>query len=354
MSDSVVVGPGSRAPRSARAPAERPWRQAHGRAAPCPRSRRNRRTPPPLRGRSAMTAVSALRPGTANSVVLGGRSAVGSEDDRLGRWPRRPASSRSRSAACAPLGGEASLRGRRGSPEPGDAGHILGAAASAALLAAAGDERRASDRLVAPDQRADALGPADLVRRHRHKIGAQRLDIAGNPARRLDRIDMQQAARRMHQVGRLGTGWITPVSLLASIRETSGRPPAASCAARAPPDRPRPLASTRTVSTCRPNRPPRQHRRMLDRRHHQPLAAPAALTPGDSASALASVPPAVNTTLRGLGPDQGRNLCTRRSISWRAARPSAWTDDGFPTGPAPRPWRRAPRGRSGAVAFQSR
>ena len=53
------------------------------------------------------------------------------------------------------------------------------------------------------DQRADALRAAELVRRQRQKIGAERIDIDRNPARRLHRIDMQEAARLMHDVGGL-------------------------------------------------------------------------------------------------------------------------------------------------------
>ena len=44
------------------------------------------------------------------------------------------------------------------------------------------------------NQRADALRAADLVRRKRQQIGAERADIAGDAPGRLHRIDMQQAA----------------------------------------------------------------------------------------------------------------------------------------------------------------
>ena len=56
----------------------------------------------------------------------------------------------------------------------------------------------------AADKRADALRAADLVRRERHEIGAERIDIAGDAPGRLHRVDMQQAARRMHDGGRFG------------------------------------------------------------------------------------------------------------------------------------------------------
>ena len=59
------------------------------------------------------------------------------------------------------------------------------------------------DVLAAPHQRADALRPADLVGRQRQQIGAELADIAGDAPGRLDGIDMEQAARRMHDRGSL-------------------------------------------------------------------------------------------------------------------------------------------------------
>ena len=45
---------------------------------------------------------------------------------------------------------------------------------------------------------------------------------------------------------------------------------------------------------------------------------------------LASVPPEVNTTLRGSAPTSAATCSRASSISRRAARPSAWTEDGLP------------------------
>ena len=60
-------------------------------------------------------------------------------------------------------------------PNAAIAGDILGARAGAALLPAAADQRLGDvDRLVAPDQRADALRAAELVRAKRQQIGAER------------------------------------------------------------------------------------------------------------------------------------------------------------------------------------
>ena len=151
----------------------------------------------------AMTAVSAFIPLTENSVVLGSRAASAPKKTAFGATALIPASS-----VVAQALHPGCLRGK---PQPGGVGrgakardpcHILGAGAGAALLAAALD-LRVQRHAIAHDQRADALRPADLVRRQRHKVRAQRLEIAGNPSRPLHRIDMQQPARGMDQRGGL-------------------------------------------------------------------------------------------------------------------------------------------------------
>ena len=97
----------------------RPWRPAHARARPCRTSRPSRTTPRRRRDRSAITSVSALAPGTANSVVLGSRAAVAPKMTASGVAARRPASSRSRSAAMLPhLGGELAVTAAAAAPKP--------------------------------------------------------------------------------------------------------------------------------------------------------------------------------------------------------------------------------------------
>ena len=133
---------------------------------------------------SAIRAVSALMPGTANSVVLGSRAARRAENRRpRARCCRSPASSRSRSArhvAGTPRPRPAA-RPRAAAPKPAMPATFSVPAAAAALLAAALEQRigdmQRSRRL---DQRADALRAADLVRRQRQKIGAERVDIERN------------------------------------------------------------------------------------------------------------------------------------------------------------------------------
>ena len=127
-----------------------PWRPAHARAATLPDEQAAPDdTATPSRSK-AITAVSAFRPGTANSVVLGSRGAVGAEDDdrrRDGLEPGfepvaqavwRHAGAAGRCSSSRPAGrGDASAR----RAEAGDRRDILGAGARAALLAAALDQR---------------------------------------------------------------------------------------------------------------------------------------------------------------------------------------------------------------------
>ena len=75
---------------------------------------------------------------------------------------------------------------------------------------------------------------------------------------------------------------------------------------------------------------------------------------GVSASALASVPPDVKMTLRGSAPTRAATCSRAVSTKCRAARPSAWTDDGLPSWSSAASMAARAAGRSGAVAFQSR
>ena len=69
---------------------------------------------------------------------------------------------------------------------------------------------------------------------------------------------------------------------------------------------------------------------------------------------LASVPPEVNTTLRGSAATSAATFSRASSIRRRAARPSAWTEDGLPELSSAASTAARACGRSGAVAFQSR
>ena len=151
---------------------------------------------------------------------------------------------------------------------------------------------------------------------------------------------------------RFGNRLNTPVSLLASMRETSGRRrPWRSAlrkrreiddAIRRRPEFSRPLRR----QIARPPAP-------TDARSPRPATRVAA-TAGDSASILASVPPEVNTTLRGSAPTSAAT-CSRAVPRSAAPRgPRAWTDDGLPQTSSAATTAARACGRSGAVAFQSR
>ena len=100
-----------------------------------------------------------------------------------------------------------SARSRRGRAEGDNAWQILRAAAHPALLPTAANERIGEmDTVMPANKRADALRTADLMRRNSHQIGPKRADVAGDAPRRLHRIDMQQAAGRVHQSRRFGDG----------------------------------------------------------------------------------------------------------------------------------------------------
>src|SRR6516165_10137390 len=91
------------------------------------------------------------------------------------------------------------------SAKAGNAGHIFGSRSEAAFLASAFDQRsRERHGCVTPDQRTGSLWTPDLVARKRQKIRPEIIDIAWNPSGRLNGIDVQDAARRMHERGHLG------------------------------------------------------------------------------------------------------------------------------------------------------
>ena len=76
--------------------------------------------------------------------------------------------------------------------------------------------------------------------------------------------------------------------------------------------------------------------------------------PGVSASALASVPPDVKTTLRDSAPTAPATALRASSTKRRARRPSAWTEEGLPGRSQAAAIASRASGRSGVVAFQSR
>ena len=180
-----------------------------------------------------------------------------------------------------------------------------------------------SRRISAPTP----LRPADLVRGQRQQIGAERLDVAGNAARRLHRIDMQQAARRMHDRGHLATGWITPVSLLASITETSGRTRACEPAARSAVEIDHAAVGDRNLLDA--GGEPAAARAPKDARSPTPAAGRGVSgrqsMRASAPDALASVPPEVKRTCSASAPTSAAT-CSRARLDQPPRRPPLGMD----------------------------
>ena len=148
-------------------------------------------------------------------------------------------------------------------------------------------------------------GTADLVGRKRHQIGAQRGDVAGDTARRLNRIDMDEPARGMHLRGGLRHR-LDHAGLVVGEHQRDQRPDRPAIAARSAVRSSTPALVTGICSAAA-NRPPL--RSPKDARSPTPAACrPSA---GDSASMLASVPPEVNTTSPGAAPTSAATLLAR-------------------------------------------
>ena len=142
----------------------------------------------------------------------------------------------------------------------------------------------------------------------------------------------------MHELGGLRDR-LDHAGLVVGEHERDQRPrtPARASALKPPLERRQiddPSSVTGSSSTCsRSKAPARQHRRMLDRRDQQPVARRPAGSPTAMASAPAywpRSPPEVKVTQRGSPPTRAATLSRASSIDWRAARPSACTEEGLP------------------------
>ena len=310
----------------------------------------------------AMMAVSAFTPASANSVVFGSRSAPAPKITACGEMAHSPASSACRSASIwAASSASCRARRRRRGAECRDAGDILGAGARAALLAAAADERIGKVNVLAPaHQRADAFGAADLVRRERQQVGAERADIAGNAARRLHRIDMQEAAGRVHDRGGLGDR-LHHAGLVVGQHDRDQRP--RRLWQQLPPA-PRDRSARRhrpgmSSIASRGNRPPARTEACsiaeINSRSRGRFSSAVSIA-GVSASILASVPLEVKITSAGRAADQRRHLLARL-LDQVPRRAALGMHRGRIAGQRQTPPRKAalaPAAASGAVAFQSR
>ena len=148
-------------------------------------------------------------------------------------------------------------------------------------------------------------GPPSLCAERRHEIGAERAQYRPRSCRR-PAPRRNGGARPAHGRCRAAaaTGWIAPVSLLASISETSAGRGSARAAVRAPRDRrcPSAVAGSTAASGA------------AARTESCSIAETSTRRPGTprSASWLASVPPLVKTTSVGRRADQGRHRVARR------------------------------------------
>jgi hypothetical protein len=98
-------------------------------------------------------------------------------------------------------------RNLRRRAETGDIGDRFRAAAMAAFLPAAGNQRHRHHQIRRRDESANTLGSADLVRRNYQVITATICNIDGKPPQCLNRIDNEYAAGRLHQriaISRIG------------------------------------------------------------------------------------------------------------------------------------------------------
>ena len=288
-----------------------------------------------------------LEPGTANSVVFGSR--------------------------CRPAPKITTSGGRRRSPPPAGpaAAHLSRLVRLIAPAAAAAAPKpampatfsvpartprswpppRSADRQMQARRAGSARrrpGPADLVRGQRQKIGAQRLISTAIRPGAWTASTCRSAAGRMHESATSRTGWTTPVSLLASITETSARPSPRASASQRVADRPRPAVDRNARPSRRETGRPRStdgcsiaetsSRRAGCPRRRMPASAPGVrlgAAGGEDHTGAARA-------------DQRRDL--RRALARSArARPALGVDRGWVAGqrPAPRPWRRAPPAAAG-------
>ena len=147
-----------------------------------------------------ITAVSAFSPGTVNRVVLGSRGTPSENTIIPGVCFEALLKAVPQALQPGCIAFQGGHGGPHGSAERRDARDILGAGPAAQLLTTATQQRLQPLHVLGQNQRTDALGAADLVRRKRDQIGLHRFDIKRYFSQRLDRVDVQQPACFMHDV----------------------------------------------------------------------------------------------------------------------------------------------------------
>ena len=278
---------------------------------------------------SAITCVAAGNAGHGDAERVGqARHAAGEDHAPRARWPEAGARPRRASAAMRGAIGDRERRQRgAAAPKPTMPATFSVPARRPrscpppAMSGASGRSRRR-------DQRAHALRPADLVRRERHQIGAERAHIDRHacpppgPRRMCSSAPWRCAMRAAS-----ATGWIAPVSLLASISETSaGRGSAPACASSAA------RSATPSSGSAGKRSAPGAVVGTESCSIAETMSAPA----GKAAQRqvwFASVPPLVKTTSSAAAPTSAATSRRARPRSrWRAARPAAMHRGGIAAG----------------------
>ena len=271
----------------------------------------------------------------------------GADHDRLGRQRRDFRFERVAQLADPLVVVDLGCGGLGGSGEAGDAGHILGAGAASALLSAAAQHRRQIEP-AAHDQRADPRRAAELVRRQGQQIGADLGHVERHLAGRLHRVAMEERAVA-HAPARAisATGCITPVSLLASMTETSaGRgSPASSAASASRSTMPSRSTGIRSASGTARNTESCSTADTSTRSRPAP----------SSARWFASVPPLTKTMPSGGAPTSAATaIAAALDELPRRAAPAMHRRRDCRTSASAAVIAAAASGRNGAVAFQSR
>ena len=280
-------------------------------------------------------------------------------DDEIGSRPRSRSARASRS--CRKPVGLLRLLARRqrgGAAERDGAGDVLGAGPDPVLLPAAMDD--GLDRLaVAHDQRADALGRADLVAGQGEQGAGEIAHADGQLAECLHRVGVERHARGPTALGDLPHR-LNDADLVVHPHDRDHGGPLREGAVQGvhgPPGRSSPPAGT----TSRPPRCAdgvrrREDRLVLDRADHGAHRGP--VVPRREARAptiprlSASVPPEVKITWFGSAPTACATSRRACSIPARAARPNRWALEGLPKPCSVRKGSIASRtsGRTGVVA----
>ena len=165
---------------------------------------------------------------------------------------------------------------------------------------------------VAHDERADALGTAELVRRDRDEVDAGRgaATSSHGTACTASVCTTALGARSRTPATILSSGWIVPTSLFTSITDTTTVRSSTAASNRVEVDDARLRYGDRLDPEALGREPVarREHALVLERRRDHAVGAPAWRGPGGptpfTARLSASVPPAVNTTSAGADAEQ--------------------------------------------------